>query len=568
VRRQFFPDFNRTGPLESPVNLNYEKIRAKVEHGGNHWTSYSDLFLVLSVVFLLLYVVANLRSSTLGLASHSAVQAMKQETEELKKQIKVYENMKDEYLKSDASSEEVGLYQELMGKLTLLEDSAKNERKELYKQAQAAQEKEQNLNRYQALVKNIISANLVASSKLKKRDDIIETKEADIQNLNRTVQEKEQTISKNNNTISQIEQQLTKQIEEVKYAYRSKKSQAKKMDQIIDGLKAEGEKKIASLRDQNSQYLSQLEKAQTAIVAKNREAERLLNTLNEKEAKFSETIGELERAHQAAMGREKKALEQGLQKEAEYQAAIARKQKLFEEKMSGLKGELEKTRTGIKDIEGKYQGSIASLKKSNSALEQGLKVSNAKLNAQRELADKIKGAFRANGINADVDGKTGDVTINFQDEYFETGRADLKDKMKSILEKTMPIYASSLFQDKKVAEKIGSVEIIGFASPTYKGKYVNPDSLSQDDRQAVNYNMDLSYQRAKSIFEHVFDTQKMQFPNQKTLLPLVKVSGKSYLSTDRLPASAVDGVSDEQYCKIHDCKKSQKVIIKFNLRDE
>ena len=35
----------------------------------------------------------------------------------------------------------------------------------------------------------------------------------------------------------------------------------------------------------------------------------------------------------------------------------------------------------------------------------------------------------------------------------------------------MPAYSASLFEDRKIAEKIQSVEIVRLASPTYKGKY-------------------------------------------------------------------------------------------------
>ena len=59
--------------------------------------------------------------------------------------------------------------------------------------------------------------------------------------------------------------------------------------------------------------------------------------------------------------------------------------------------------------------------------------------------------------------------------------------------------------DKETADKVKSVELIGFASPTYRGKYVDPDSLRAGDREAANYNLDLSYYRARSIYEYIFD---------------------------------------------------------------
>ena len=120
-----------------------------------------------------------------------------------------------------------------------------------------------------------------------------------------------------------------------------------------------------------------------------------------------------------------------------------------------------------------------------------------------------------------------------------------------------------------MAKKIKNIEIVGFASPTYQGKYVNPKSLDSRNRKAVDYNLDLSYYRARSIFKYIFDKDKMQYENQKRLLPLVKVTGRSFLaekSTDRDLSSEGD-LSSKDFCSLHDCKKAQRVIIKFNLEE-
>jgi len=170
-------------------------------------------------------------------------------------------------------------------------------------------------------------------------------------------------------------------------------------------------------------------------------------------------------------------------------------------------------------------------------------------------------------LDIDVDGKTGDVILSFGDEYFDTGRADLKPNMEKTLRKFMPLYAKSLFKNENIAKNIESVEIVGFSSPTYKGKYIDPQSLSQDDRNAVNYNLDLSYQRARSIFNQIFDTKKMQYENQKKLLPLVKVTGWSFLAEGIKGTDVQNGMSHKEYCEKYNCKKDQKVIIKFNLRN-
>lgn len=558
------------------MNFNYEKIRSKVEHGGNQWTGYSDLFLVLSVVFLLLYVIANLRSGAVSIASQSSIRAAKSESEELRKQIKAYEVVKEDYLKKDANEEEVQLYQELMGKLTLLEDGAQQEKKALYQKAKEAEDKEQALNHYQAVIKNIINANLVAQSKLKKREDIITDKETvivqknkDIAHLGREVKSKEIEIDRNNSKIGQIEQQLEGKIQQLRHAYKDKKKSKEMMEQEVARLRNESEGQIQRLRQENNVVASQLHSAKSEVEKKSQESQQLLATLSQKEKEFSSSIAEMKRAHEQGIAKEKGEFEKKLHslnlsaeakiaQERAYREGVERKNQLYNEKLKGLGKQLADT-----------QGSIESLKASNQGLQRDLAVSNNKLNEQRRLAQSIKEAFGREGINADVDLKTGDVTVKFENEYFDTGSASLKPGMKHALEKMLPVYARSLFHDSKIVKRISNVEIIGFASPTYQGKYVDPDSLTAEDRKAVNFNMDLSYQRAKGIFEHVFDQKKMSFPHQKQLLPLVKVSGRSYLATDRGQDRGLSSdMTMDQYCKLNDCRKSQKVIIKFNLKDE
>ena len=82
--------------------------------------------------------------------------------------------------------------------------------------------------------------------------------------------------------------------------------------------------------------------------------------------------------------------------------------------------------------------------------------------------------------------------------------------------------------------------------------------------------MDLSYRRAKSIFEYVFDTSKMQFKHQKDILKIVHVTGRSYLAEAKAQAGRTPAAtsSAKEFCQVHDCQKSQQVIIKFNLKED
>ena len=135
--------------------------------------------------------------------------------------------------------------------------------------------------------------------------------------------------------------------------------------------------------------------------------------------------------------------------------------------------------------------------------------------------------------------------------------------MEKSLNKLVPIYADSIFKDPKTARKIKSIDIIGYSSPTYRGMYVNPNSTKASDRKAMQYNTDLSIKRARSVFNYIIN--KVNYKQQKKVQPLLKVSGRSYFSgalSGRAPAKAM---TQKEFCKKYDCKKEQRVIIKFEL---
>ena len=183
---------------------------------------------------------------------------------------------------------------------------------------------------------------------------------------------------------------------------------------------------------------------------------------------------------------------------------------------------------------------------------------------RRNLAKNIQDNFQKHGISADVDINTGDVILDFGNDYFELDSHQLGAGMEETIRKAIPVYAQSLFADESLTSKISSVEIIGFASPTFAGKPVDPTNLSAENRRAVNYNLDLSYRRARSIFRYAFDTDNFQFEHQATMLPLLNVTGRSFFAEDVNPGDT-GNLSLEEFCGQYNYKKSQRVIIKFGL---
>jgi hypothetical protein len=666
------------------MGLDFDRIKHKVEHGSGHqWTSYSDLFLVLTVTFMLLYVVANLRGGAAAVVAQQQLLVSSARMSELEKQVKAYEVLKDNYIEKGASRDEVEMYRDLEDKLALLEDEAQSEYVDAQEKAREAKLKFNGLNKYQALIKNIVNANLVSSAKSKRqlsmlddRDGRIEEKDVKIDELDIETKKQEQTIEANQKRIASIKESLAERERSLKNVKNISAKQRKEMQAKLQAEREEAGGKIAQLETQNKDAAQQLEetqveldrksklasrlstdlkkskedfetqmesakaqheeqvakdrekyekqigaarataaqKAQAAkelkekmaaseqemnlkiaalqgeqkttssklgqaeaqLAAKSRESERLMGDLQKTKGEYEGKLAAIKGEHEAAVARERGKLE-GQLKAAKMSAAeksaaeagmrqrLAQAEQEMNAKVAALSGNLEGTKKKLANVEKQYGDSIGALQKTNQTLQRDLNASVTKLGAQRRLAAQLKSNLRAVGIDADVDPKTGDLTISFGDEYFDTGSATLKPGMIQVVRKMMPVYARSLFENAEIARKLDTVEVVGFASPTFQGRVVDPQSMAAADRVAVNYNMDLSYKRAKSIFDFAFDPKKIVFDKQKNLLPLVKVSGRSYLTADRAPASK--GGNDADYCASNNCQKHQIVVIRFTLKE-
>ncbi|MES2528720.1 MAG: hypothetical protein V4598_16670 [Bdellovibrionota bacterium] len=583
------------------MSLDYQKLKAKNEEEGSFWTSYSDLFMVLSVVFLLLYVVASLRSGTSSVQSQIENQKIKSENQDLKKQIQAYNALKDDYLEKEASVDEARMYEELMGKLSLLQEEATEEKKNLEAQAAENESKARALNQYQQMVRNIVNTNLLSNKKIKFRNEVIKEKNEDITEKKQIIADSQQKINEQDKEIrekQQILEQRKQEVARLQDEVEQKTESLNETQEKIQNLNANLTGKIKELRET-------AQKANTSQAVLNRQisAMKLVNAKKISELQnategMKEELAQAQAEHEAKMAMmksdfnnkmnaEREQLEDQLNKEKATASEKATALAEFKNKMAGEKAQLDGELAKLKDEVGKAKGeadaannkladakkehgrylaAIDKLQKDKDGLSGDLKRAEEVMNAKKKLAKKVADQLAKNGIKANVDGKNGDVTIQFG-EYFDTGRADLKQNMKEILRKFVPTYSKALLEDEKVAKEISSVEIVGFSSPTYKGKYIDPQSLSDDDKAAVAYNLDLSYNRAKSIFSYIFDKKEMSYLHQKELLPLVKVTGRSFLAEEVKGRDIASGLNHKDYCAKYNCEKSQKVIIRFNLKD-
>jgi ABC-type transporter Mla subunit MlaD len=613
------------------VGFNYDKHKSAEGH-GSVWTAYSDLFLGLSIIFLLLYVTVSLRQGTDGIQQFFENQKLVHENEDLKQQLKTYETLKQDYLNKSASKQEADSYEELMDQLDLLQDKAQEEKVALEQQAAEHEKKERALNKYQQMIRNIINSNLVAKGRIKTRDQVIEnqdekiaTDQEEIKDLEQAVAEKRAQLALGEKKVKDLNENLSKRMKQLRESYKAHRISLSNFEKQKKAMEADAQGKVAELKQKNQQVATALANMNRQLAQTTEQLEETnqklgqttaqlgqtseklgqttqqlgqtkeqLNATNQKlgqtaaqlgqasqqlgqaKEKLNETNSKLAAAQKdlGALNAERNALQGQIGKlKADYEAQRGKEKAAFDaalarEKLSGkqraareaaFKADADRKAKAMQDQLAKLSGDM---KETQDALARA----QENLNARKKITDQIKKNFAAAGIKADVDAKTGDVVLSFGDQYFDTDRADLKPGMVNIIRQAVPTYSKSLFQDPKIASRISNVEIVGFASPTYKGKYIDPNSLDPSDRQAVNYNLDLSYARAKAIFSVVFDKNQMTFEHQKQLLPLVKVTGRSFLANPQ-DARGVANESHKSFCEKNDCAKLQRVIIKFNLKD-
>jgi outer membrane protein OmpA-like peptidoglycan-associated protein len=434
------------------------------------------------------------------------------------------------------------------------------------------------------------------------KQKILDQKKQQVSLLETQVMDKSKTIQVNQSKINSLNSDLIQKIKDLEKTSQSANTSKIELNRNIAIMKLQNAKKIGELQDQTkamkesvdsinkelSNAEGQLNEAKGKVLAQEALKKSLEEELERGKAEHSDKVAQMRKGFDEKINAERGALEKQLGEEKASAAEKIKRLGEFKNKIAGEKAELDKQLSSLKDEIGKAKGeadelkgqlansqkdhgrylaAIDKLEKDKAGLSGDLKRAHEILEAKKKLAQKIANNLAKNGVKAGVDGKTGDVTIQFGDEYFDTGKAELKPNMKTVLQKFVPTYSKSLLEDEKVAKEISSVEIIGFSSPTYKGRYVDPTSLDETDRTAVSYNLDLSYNRAKSIFSYMFDKKDMKYEYQKNLLPLVKVTGRSFLAEEVKGRDIASGLNIKDYCSKYNCEKSQKVIIRFNLKD-
>lgn len=565
------------------MSFNYNRNGGHSQ-GESFWTSNSDLFLGLSSIFLILYVVSSLRSGTDGVNNATENKKLKIQIQDLENQLKTYESVKEQYMQKQASKNEIDEYNELMDKLTLLQQEAKDEKNKLNREAHENAKKEQALNKYQQMVRNIINSNSLAKVKITNRNEVIDDQhdeiveqKSKIGQLNKDINQKENLIRNKEEQIDKVNEQLENNIAQLKNSYKREKMTQAAYQARLKKLKTEAQSQMSYLEQQRQGVLGELEGAKNVLRQTEKQLNQTQSQLNTTQDSLVKTQTELEQKGQQvsnlnaqliASAKDTKAKMGALN--AQFESARAQERAAFEGELKRQKNlsnsEIARREAAFKagaDARAQKMASeMSALSNQLKNTEGQLATANAELAARKSIASEIKRGFDKLGIKADIDAATGDVLLDFGQSYFESNSSNLTGDMRAILQKAMPVYSKSLFGNQAVSRKISSVEVIGFASPTYKNRIIDPHSNKPEDREGLKYNMDLSYKRAKSIFNYILDNREMNFQYRDDLVPNLKVSGRSFLDLMKQDRSIA---SVGEYCKKNDCKKSQRVIIRFSM---
>lgn len=136
------------------------------------------------------------------------------------------------------------------------------------------------------------------------------------------------------------------------------------------------------------------------------------------------------------------------------------------------------------------------------------------------IIQSLQQQFNQNGIHAQVNTETGDITL-LDSILFDMNKSDLNQGGIEFLKKFIPVYGQTLFKDPSISNEITRIIIEGHTSS---------DGTSE-------YNMSLSLKRANSVFDFI---NRYDFKQKDILVNKIQVAGRGHLDSDQKTALSSD----------------------------
>ncbi len=274
------------------MSFDYDAIRVKKQSSGTQWASYSDLFMVLAFIFLLMYMVASLRTGMVSISTHVEIEKVREELE-------IIQSVKTQYLEEKSNLQEKRVYDEILDQIYLLETESNENQNRLAKELNQQKVRESELNQFQQMIVAMIDANAVAKAEAAKQ---FTTEQQQKEKLAKELDQK-------SNDLATIEQKL--ELESAEKA--ALKSTLVEETQSLGG-------KIQELIGQRGESEAQLASLQEQLESKTVEKKQLETTLSQETQNLEGKIEEL-RNQQSESQNQLASLEQELKKETSEKAA-------------------------------------------------------------------------------------------------------------------------------------------------------------------------------------------------------------------------------------------------------
>lgn len=170
------------------------------------------------------------------------------------------------------------------------------------------------------------------------------------------------------------------------------------------------------------------------------------------------------------------------------------------------------------------------------------------------------------GVKMEVSPNSGVVSLHFPEHYFDSNSARLTAKMREAFSKFIPIYAKQIWENKELAKRVESIDIIGHASPTYQKRILNPHDLGPEGEKAMKYNRKLSKKRAEAIKKYLFQSGVVTFPYQSKMKRITKTFGVGFMTPPGEPQRNL--ASEVPLCASLECIEYNKVVLNLRLKSK
>ena len=148
--------------------------------------------------------------------------------------------------------------------------------------------------------------------------------------------------------------------------------------------------------------------------------------------------------------------------------------------------------------------------------------------------------------------KNGSILMKFSKDYFSLGEHELTNTMKSEIGNFMPKLYKHFYHNPKLRNSIKRLTIYGFSSPYTESQQING---------AKKYNQKLALARAREIFNHLFNVEKINFKEQDYGVKVTTISGQGTIALANLVTPATKNKLLKRFCQTNDCYQTRYIMI-------